>query len=211
MRTADFGLGFAVLVATSALAQSPSEFTSAIRPILERSCWNCHGEALQLSGLDLRTRESALRGGDSGAAIVPGRAGETRLSRRVAGLEEPPMPVEGAALTHEEIAAVREWIDEGAHWDVGATSAAADALAAVEGGELTPERLAEAREYWAFQLPVQAPPPDFPEYENPIDRFLERTRREEGLRAAPRADGRTLARRAYLDLIGLPPSPEETE
>jgi len=211
MRTAAFGLGFAVLVATSALAQSPSEFTSAIRPILERSCWNCHGEALQLSGLDLRTRESALRGGDSGAAIVPGRAGESRLYRRVAGLEEPPMPVEGATLTREEIAAVREWIDEGAHWDVGATSAASDALAAVEGGELTPERLAEAREYWAFQLPVQAPLPDFPEYENPIDRFLERTRHEEGLRAAPRADGRTLVRRAYLDLIGLPPSPEETE
>jgi len=209
MRTAAFGLGFAVLVATSALAQSPSEFTSAIRPILERSCWNCHGEALQLSGLDLRTRESALRGGDSGAAIVPGRAGESRLYRRVAGLEEPPMPVEGAALTREEIAAVREWIDEGAHWDDGAATAATGA--ALAGGELTPERLAEAREYWAFQLPLQAPLPDFPEYENPIDRFLEGTRREEGLRAAPRADGRTLVRRAYLDLIGLPPSPEETE
>ena len=209
MRTAAFGLGFAVLVATSALAQSPSEFTSAIRPILERSCWNCHGEALQLSGLDLRTRESALRGGDSGAAIVPGHAEESRFYRRVAGLEEPPMPVEGAALTREEIAAVREWIDEGAHWDDGAATAATGA--ALAGGELTPERLAEAREYWAFQLPLQAPLPDFPEYENPIDRFLEGTRREEGLRAAPRADGRTLVRRAYFDLIGLPPSPEETE
>src|SRR3990172_11619109 len=136
MRTAAFGLGFAVLVATSALAQSPSEFTSAIRPILERSCWNCHGEALQVSGLDLRTRESALRGGDSGAAIVPGHAEESRFYRRVAGLEEPPMPVEGAALTREEIAAVREWIDEGAHWDDGAATAATGA--ALAGGELTP-------------------------------------------------------------------------
>ncbi|MGH9391670.1 MAG: DUF1549 domain-containing protein, partial [Vicinamibacteria bacterium] len=87
----------------------------------------------------------------------------------------------------------------------------ADALAAVEGGELTPERLAEAREYWAFQPPVQAPSPDFPDFENPIDRFLERSRRDQGLRPAPRASERTLVRRAYLDLIGLPPSPEETE
>ncbi len=211
MRTAAFGLGFTFLVATSALAQAPSEFTSAIRPIMERSCWNCHGEALQLSGLDLSTRESALRGGDSGAAIVPGRAEDSRLYRRVAGLEQPPMPVEGAALTQEEIAAVRRWIDEGAHWDDRDATAAADVLAAVEGGELTPERLAEARQYWAFQLPVQAPLPDFPKYENPIDRFLEQTRRDQGLRTAPRADGRTLVRRAYLDLIGLPPSPEETE
>src|SRR3972149_10949375 len=102
MRTAGFGLGFAVLVATSALAQSSSEFTSAIRPIMERSCWNCHGESLQLSGLDLSTRESALRGGDTGAAIEPGRAEESRLFRRVAGLEEPPMPVEGAARAPDE-------------------------------------------------------------------------------------------------------------
>src|SRR3972149_2034848 len=115
MRTAAFGLGFAVLVATSALAQSSSEFTSAIRPILERSCWNCHGEALQLSGLDLRTRESALRGGGSGGGAGPGRAGESRLYRRVARLEEPPMPVEGGTLTREEIAAVRAGIDAGGH------------------------------------------------------------------------------------------------
>ena len=211
MRTAPFPFGFVVLATSTALAQTPSDFTSRIRPIMERSCWNCHGEALQLSGLDLRTRESALRGGDNGAAIVPGRAEESRLFRRVAGLEPPPMPVEGDGLTPEEISAVRKWIDEGAHWDDGAATAAADVLAAVEGGELTPERLAEAREYWAFRLPVQAPLPDFPEYENAIDRFLERTRRDQGLRTAPRADGRTLVRRAYLDLIGLPPSPEETE
>jgi hypothetical protein len=211
MRTPPFAFGFVVLATSTAFAQTPSDFTSRIRPIMERSCWNCHGESLQLSGLDLRTRESALRGGDSGAAIVPGRAEESRLFRRVAGLEPPPMPVEGVALTPDEIAAVRKWIDEGAHWDGGASTTAVDGLAAVEGADLSPERLAEARQYWAFQLPVQATPPAFPEYENPIDRFLERMRRDEGLRTAPRADGRTLVRRAYLDLIGLPPSPEETE
>ncbi len=210
MRTVAAPFGFVVLAASGTLAQAPSEFTTEIRPILERSCWNCHNEALQLSGLDLSTRESALRGGDSGAAIVPGRAEESRFFRRVAGLEPPPMPVEGDPLTPGEIDAVRKWIDEGVHWDNGAT-AAPIALASVEGSDLTPERLAEAREYWAFQLSVQAPLPDIPDFENPIDRFLERTRRDEGLGKAPRADAWTLVRRAHLDLIGLPPSPEETE
>ena len=215
MRTvlAPFGFGLAALCVAvpSALAQSPSDFTSAIRPIMERSCWNCHGEAVQLSSLDLRTREGALTGGDYGAAIVPGRAEQSRLYRVVAGLEEPSMPMEGDALTDAEVAAVRQWINDGAHWDTGAATAAADAVAALEGDELTGARLQEAREYWAFQLPVQAKVPDSGHLENAIDRFVERTRRDKGLRAAPRADSMTLLRRAYLDLIGLPPTPAQTE
>ncbi len=210
MRMAASLFGFVVLAASSALAQAPSEFTTQIRPILERACWNCHGESLQLSGLDLSTRESALRGGDSGAAIVPGRAEESRFYRRVAGLEAPKMPLEGDPLTPEEIAAVRAWIEAGVHWEDGGTTAASNSLA-IEGSELSGDRLAEAREYWAFRPPEQAPLAAIPGLENPIDRFLEKSRRDSGLRAAPRADARTLVRRAYLDLLGLPPSPEETE
>jgi hypothetical protein len=210
MRKPGVPFGFAVFATTLASAQVPSDFNRAIRPILERSCWNCHGETLQLSDLDLTTRESALRGGDAGAAIVPGHAEDSRLFRRIAGLEEPTMPIEGDPLTPEEIDAVRSWIDRGAHWDFEG-KAEASATTAVEGKDLTPELLAEAREYWAFRLPFQAPVPDFPDLENPIDRFLERTRREKGLETAPRADEGTLVRRAYLDLIGLPPSVEETE
>ncbi len=210
MRMASSLFGFVVLAASSALAQAPSEFTTQIRPILERACWNCHGESLQLSGLDLSTRASALRGGDSGAAIVPGRAEESRFYRRVAGLEAPKMPLEGDPLTPEEIAAVRAWIEAGVHWEDGGTTAASNSLA-IEGSELSGDRLAEAREYWAFRPPEQAPLAAIPGLENPIDRFLEKSRRDSGLRAAPRADARTLVRRAYLDLLGLPPSPEETE
>ena len=177
-----------------------------IRPILERSCWNCHGEAVQLSGLDLRTREGALEGGDYGPAIVPGRADESRLYRAVAGLEEPSMPMEGDGLTEAEIAAVRAWIDDGAHWDSGGATNASAALAALENDELPPG----ARDYWAFQLPERPPVPEA-SFENPIDRFLESRRREKGLSAAPRADRRTLLRRAHLDLIGLPPTLEQTD
>ena len=77
--------------AATAAAQGPEAvtFSDHIRPIMERSCWNCHGEAAQLSDLDLRTRESALEGGTRGPAIVPRRADESRLYRQLAGLEAP--------------------------------------------------------------------------------------------------------------------------
>ena len=196
---------FLVLVAVTAVdaeAQNPADFTSDIRPIMERSCWSCHGEEFQRSGLDLRTRDDALVGGRAGPAIVPGRADQSLLYRMIAGLEEPLMPRDGPSLSVTEIAAVRAWIDGGAHWDDGpAVAVAVDAADELPDG---------AREAWAFQLPVQGIVPEASPFEHPIDRFLEQTRREQGLTAAPRADRRTLVRRAYLDLIGLPPTPEET-
>ena len=104
-----------------AQAQSGEDvtFTDHIRPIFERSCWNCHGEASQLSDLDLRTRDAAISGGTRGAALVPGRADESRLYRVLAGLEDPPMPMGGDSLSVAEVEAVRAWIDDGAHWDAG--------------------------------------------------------------------------------------------
>ena len=198
------GQGLAEPVA-NATAQTVT-FTDHIRPIMERSCWNCHGEAAQLSNLDLRTRDGALAGGTRGPAIVPGRADESRLYRQLAGLEQPAMPMDGSTLTDAEIAAVRTWIDDGAHWDTGGATSTADALSVLEDAELPPG----ARDYWAFTLPVQAPVPAFPELGNPIDRFLETTRRDRALIAAPQANRRTLVRRAYLDLLGLPPTLEET-
>ena len=194
-------LAFAVVTAPDAQAQNPSTFTSDIRPIMEGSCWSCHGEEFQRSGLDLRTRDDAIWGGRSGPAIVPGRAEESLLYRMIAGLDEPLMPRDGPSLTTAEIAAVRAWIDGGAHWDDGPTVAvAADALEELPPG---------AREAWAFRLPVQSAVPTVSPFEHPIDRFLEQTRQAQGLTAAPRADRRTLLRRAHLDLIGLPPTPEE--
>ena len=123
-----------------AQAQNPDAFTTDIRPIMERSCWDCHGDRIRRSGLDLRTREAALRGGSQGAAIVPGRADESLLYRMVAGLEQPLMPREGATLTVAEIAAVRAWIDGGAHWDAGptTTTSAADRMGRAESPELPP-------------------------------------------------------------------------
>ena len=147
-------LAACVASATSAVGQ-PVTFTDHIRPIMERSCWNCHGEAAQRSDLDLRTRESAMQGGTRGPAIVPGRAEESRLYRTVAGLDDPPMPMSGNGLTEGELAAVRDWINEGAHWDASGTPTAADALSALENSELPPG----ARDYWAFRLAEQTAVP----------------------------------------------------
>src|SRR5215468_9984094 len=197
------------LSSTASRAQQPVSFTKDIQPILQNSCWKCHGQTLQLSKLDLRTLDAALKGGEKGTAIVPGSAEDSRLYRRVAGLEKPAMPMDGK-LTDEQISAIKDWIDQGAHWDAGAEVKAQQvdpaALAALENMVISPE----ARNYWAFKLPVQVPLPNVPaSLTNPIDRFLQKTRDEKGLKAAPKADRLTLVRRAYLDLIGLPPSPAE--
>ena len=182
-------------------------FSKDIQPVFEQSCWNCHGASMQLSKLDLRTREGALKGGERGPAIVPGKADQSRMYRLIAGLEMPAMPFDGAKLTTEQIAAIKNWIDQGAHWDAPGNPVASAAAAGPENAPLPPG----ARDYWAFKLPVQAPVPKVAaELKNPIDRFLEKARQEKGLKAAPRADRLTLVRRAYLDLIGLPPSPAET-
>ena len=195
------------LAATAGAQNEPINFTDHIRPIMERACWNCHGEAAQLSDLDLSSRDGALEGGTKGPAIVPGRAADSLLFRMVAGLDQPSMPMTGDPLSDAELAAVRTWIDEGAHWDTGEVTAAADALAALENDELPPG----ARDYWAFRHPQQVPVPASREFDHPVDRFLEATRKDAGLTAAPRADRLTLLRRAYLDLIGLPPTPEQVE
>src|SRR5690348_13704410 len=148
-------------------ADAPVSFRTDILPIFEANCWKCHGSAAQLSKLDLRTRDSALAGGARGAAIVPGKAAESRLYRVVAGLEKPSMPL-GGKLTPEQVAAIREWIDQGAAWDAAATTA--KSAPAVADMPISPE----ARRYWALQKPVRSPVPDTdPSLVNPIDRFLQ--------------------------------------
>ena len=202
----------AVLALTSLLpagvaAQSGVEFFShEVRPIMERTCWNCHSDQIQNSGLDLSTREGALLGGLRGPAIVPGNAADSLLFRQVAGLEGPAMPL-GIPLTEEEIEVFRTWINEGAEWDAGAvTTASGDGFTAF--ATVVPD---SARQYWAFKLPEKQPLPDIPSFDHPIDRFLEQKRAEVEVIAAQKADRVTLLRRAYLDLTGLPPSVEETQ
>ncbi|MEO2197025.1 MAG: PSD1 and planctomycete cytochrome C domain-containing protein [bacterium] len=190
-----------------AQTSEPVTFTDDIRPIFERSCWNCHGAASQLSGLDLRTRDTAITGGARGPALVPGRGEESRLYRVLAGLDGPKMPMGGGAVSEVEVAAVRAWIDDGAHWDGGGAPDAEAVVASLEHAELP----TGARDYWAFKLPEKARVPASSTYQHPVDRFLEAARRDAGVSAAPRADRLIRLRRAYLDLTGLPPTPAQTD
>jgi hypothetical protein len=195
-------------------ADAPVSFAKEILPVFEKSCWNCHGASVQLSKLDLRSRDSALKGGDHGAVIVPGNAEKSKLYRLVAGLEKPAMPMDGR-LTAQQVAAFKQWIDQGAAWDAAASAAAATAsatpgAAAVAGAErpFPPE----ARNYWAFRKPVRPVVPETSNERmnrNPVDAFLMKAMEAKGLKPAPQADPRTLVRRAYLDLTGLPPTPAE--
>ncbi len=139
-----------------AAASAPVTFARDIEPIFAKSCWNCHSADAQLADLDLSTREAAIRGGEHGAAIVPGNAEQSRLYRMVAGLESITMPMDGSKLEAAEIAAIKSWIDQGAEWGASPAAATAkpagapnSALAALENMDITPEQ----RAYWAFKLP----------------------------------------------------------
>ena len=78
------------------LAPSPVSFAKDVQPILENNCLSCHGDAMQMGRLDLRSRESALQGGAHGAVLVPASAEQSKLYRMVAGLEQPSMPMSGS-------------------------------------------------------------------------------------------------------------------
>ena len=164
MRTA---ILFGILAASLA-AQDAAE-------ILSQNCLACHGSAA-MSGLDLRTRASMLKGGTRGAAIVPGKAEASRLYRFVAGLDQPVMPPAGK-LPPEKLAAIKKWIESGAP-ELALTQAA-------------------PKKYWAFVKPVAKEYPG-----NAIDHAWP---------VGKAIDQRTLIRRAYLDLHGLPPTPAEVE
>ena len=136
-----------------------------------------------MSKLSLVSRESALKGGARGVDLVPGDAAASRLYRMAAGLEEPRMPM-GGALSVAEIEALRVWINQGAVWSSPSTVRT------------------DERDYWAFRLPVRPAG-------NSIDAFITAALEKNGLKRAARADRVTLLRRAYLDLLGMPPTPEE--
>jgi len=186
-----------------------------IRPILDR-CLQCHGEAIQMSKLDLRTREGILKGGEKGPAVVPGDSAGSLLYKRITGQQQPVMPMPPVpALSSTEIALVKDWIDQGAQWTAAATAAPAPApTSAATGGYKEKQLTDKDRQWWAFQSPVRHPAPHVADERwsrNPIDAFVRDMLTKKGLEPAPEADKRTLIRRAYLDLVGLLPPPAEVE
>jgi len=160
-------------------------YNKHIRPIFNENCLVCHGGVRQLGGFSLLFEEDAFVETESGhPAIIRGNHKKSELYRRlIHNNPEKRMPQEADPLSEEEIALISRWIDEGAEWE----------------------------KHWSFQPPVL---PDIPATrsgwpKNPIDNFVLRKLEINGLEPESEADKHRLIRRLYLDLTGLPPTPEE--
>ncbi|WP_166820469.1 PSD1 and planctomycete cytochrome C domain-containing protein [Thalassoroseus pseudoceratinae] len=201
--------GFILLCATSVSAAPPLTYEADVRPILKAHCFLCHGEAGEREGsLDLRLKRFMVTGGDSGPAIVPGKPDESVLIERIEAGEMPPEnkhPVEP-----DDLKTLKQWIAQGAH------------TARVEPETIGDDPIFtdEERNWWSFR-PVKRPDvpslPDASTIETPIDAFLLSRLQTETKTAnepshfqfAERASREVLIRRAYFDLLGLPPTPDE--
>ena len=202
------GLSRTAMADESAAAAKTSLYSRSIAPLVEAKCLRCHGPEKQQGALRLDQKASVLKGGESGeATLVPGRADQSELFRRITATDPAlAMPPGKDRLTPAEIAVFKQWIDEGAHWpEAGQTAATPN---------LEYQFSDQERAFWAFQ-PLHASP--LPPVWNtgwptgPIDRWLLSRLEKEGLRPSPAADRLTLLRRLRVDLTGLLPTPQELE
>lgn len=181
-------------------------FESKIRPIFIDHCYECHSQQSGKSkgSLFLDTRDALLKGGDSGPAIVPGDPEKSLLIKAVRYTDKDlQMPPKDKKLAPEQIAALEQWVAMGAP-DPRTADASTD----------TDSIEARAKTHWAFQPVANPPVPEVKRkkwVKTPIDAFILAKLEEAKLKPSPQADKRTLIRRAYFDLIGLPPSPEQVE
>src|SRR5262245_11551227 len=182
-------------------------FEEKVRPILAENCYKCHGSDKQKGNLRLDVREAVFAGGESGPVIVPGKPDESALVEAIKwqALEMPPT----GKLTDSQIATITEWIRLGAPMPKDHGSGTGVSLRKARG-IITDED----RQWWAFQ-PIKNTAPQFQnrksKIQNPIDAFLQARLEAEGLVPALEAPRHTLIRRLSFDLVGLPPTPEETD
>jgi len=189
------------LLCTAALAlhsqTTPVDFTKDVQPILQKSCYSCHADKLQMGRLRLDSKAAALNGGQSGKILQPGKAAESSLYQRIAGIgDQARMPMGAKPLDAAQIAMIKNWIDQGATWPD------------------TPGAATTIKKHWTFIPPVR---PSLPAVKakawtrNPIDAFILARLEKEGLQPSKESDRVTLLRRLSLDLIGLPPTPQEVD
>ncbi|MDX1947299.1 MAG: DUF1549 domain-containing protein [Pirellulaceae bacterium] len=184
----------AVAVEIDKPAAEDAAFAREVLPILQRHCADCHGADDPEAALDLSSRQSLLAGSESGYVVVPGQAAASMIAQLIAPGSKPHMPPEGQ-LSDAEIATIRKWIEALRPSDMPARQAAS-----------------KGQDHWAFQ-PLRRPA--LPEVENrawlatSIDAFI--LSRLSAARLAPmsKAPREVLIRRASLDLVGLPPTPDQ--
>lgn len=177
--------------------RASSSVEHAAMGVLTQNCYACHAAA-QTSGLDLRQRETALKGGTRGPAIVPGKPEESLLYQAITRTGELKMPPGKAGLSEGDIKILHDWIKAGAQWPAGDVHA---------------QTRTEAS-WWSFKKPTRPEvpaPKDAGWVRNPVDAFILHKLEEKKLKPAPPADKQTLVRRAYFDLLGLPPTPGQVK
>lgn len=171
------------------------DFAGQIQPILERSCVQCHGRGKSKGGFRLDTRETVLKGGETGPALIPGHSKESYLIELVTAEDElDRMPQKGSPLTPSQIQLLRDWIDQGAPW---------------------PNEITFARPPAKNLHPAKPALPEggsvFAESRHPIDRLLTPYYQQHRVEARSVVSDRVFARRVYLDLLGVLPTPEELQ
>lgn len=205
MRT--LGLCCAFLI-TSSLRADEAELFGKVRPILESACFKCHSHAANKSKGDLvvDSRSALIKGGESGAAIVPGDLDKSLLIKAIRYVDDDLRMPPAGKLSADQVAILSEWVKAGAPWPGEQEKVAS---------KHSPGKISdEDRKWWAFQ-PLQsvAPPKvDNPLWKvNPVDRFLFARLQAEGLKPSQSADRLTLLRRVFFDLTGLPPTQKDVE
>ncbi|MEP7362821.1 MAG: PSD1 and planctomycete cytochrome C domain-containing protein [Acidobacteriota bacterium] len=180
------------VVTVVAVSGAEADATKAIE-IIQSNCGQCHSKTMAMSGLDLSTREGAIKGGSRGAAVVAGKAAESKLIEAVERKGKLAMPP-AKALAAGDVEVLRGWIDRGAEWPQSS---------AVQAAPRT--------EWWSFQkvAKVEAPRSGDRWTRNEIDEFILAKLKRKSLNPSPAAEKATLVRRAYLDLWGLPPTFEQ--
>lgn len=199
-------------------------FARQVWPRMRAKCLPCHGGDGKIKGnLDLRELSGVLKGGDSGAALVPGDAEKSLLIAAI-GWENEDLqmpPKKNDRLSADEVAEFKAWIQAGAPWPSAeriqelaqsapdAASADGSVQVSTSGGlsEEWTRRRYRPENLWAYQ-PLAKPAPPAGDG-HPIDAFINSNLKERGLQPSPKADRLTLLRRATYDLLGLPPTPEE--
>ena len=203
---------FVALLAVSApvaAADQPEArefFENRIRPVFVKNCLPCHSET-RMGGLDMSSREGLIKGGQVGTSLIPGKPEESVLIQAVTHRHERlRMPAGQPRLSNDQIADLSEWVKSGAYWPESAAAVANKAKKYI----ITPEQ----RNFWSF-VPVKKPA--IPTVKNvawahgDLDRLLLARMEQKSITPAPAADRRTLLRRAYYDLVGLPPTAAEID
>jgi mono/diheme cytochrome c family protein len=191
-------------------------FENSIRPLLAEQCFTCHGPKKQKGDLRLDSRAGLMKGGESGPIVVPGHPDQSLMVKAIgyqdADLQMPPKK----RLSQRQVEDLARWVQLGAPWPdtPGAAEAATTPAAGPSEAPAVPVITDADRAWWSFQ-PIRRPATPSVRHAdrvtNPIDAFVLAKLEEKGLEPNPPADKRTLVRRAYFDLIGLPPTPEAVE